>query len=139
LNSNNISPVIPLRPRWNVRGGEAGAISSLASSIRALVEQEVKNCANPRTQKLYKKLQAQDLKVLAALLINRGVDSGQGALDFLVPDLARLHPWQLLPDIDKAIARLELARQRREKVFIHGDYDADGITATALLVMALEN
>ncbi len=139
MNSNNISPVIPLRPRWNVRGGEAGAISALASSIRALVEQELKNCANPRTQKLYKKLQAQDLKVLAALLINRGVDSGQGALDFLVPDLARLHPWQLLPDIDKAIARLELARQRREKVFIHGDYDADGITATALLVMALEN
>lgn len=135
----NDSPISSLRPRWHIREGEAGAVSALAGSIRALAKQEMQNCAGPRQLKLYKKLQAQDLRILATLLFHRGVDSGQTALDFLIPDISRLHPWQLLPDMDKAAARLELARRRREKILIHGDYDADGITATALLVMALEN
>ena len=135
----NDNPISCLRPRWQIRGGEAGAISALAGSIRAMAEGEMLNCANPRRLKLYKKLQTQDLRVLAALLLNRGVNSGQAAFDFLFPEISRLHPWQLLPDMDKAAARLKLVRQRREKVLIHGDYDADGITATSLLVMALKN
>ena len=135
---NNMTLHSP-RPRWHVEEADTGAITALASSVRALISRELANCPNTRLLKLYQKLLAQDLRVLAALLLNRGVDSGQGALDFLVPDISRCHPWKLLPDIDKAIARLELARKRREKVFIHGDYDADGITAAALLVMAFEH
>ena len=50
-----------------------------------------------------------------------------------------MHDWRLLPDIDAALARINLARERGEKVMIHGDYDADGITATALLVLALRD
>ncbi|MGI6363873.1 MAG: single-stranded-DNA-specific exonuclease RecJ [Bacillota bacterium] len=126
-------------PLWRIKGGDAKAVSALAASLRALLEAEGRECVSPRRLKLYKKLQTLDLRILAALLVQRGVTSGEEALAFLFPDISQLHPWQLLPDTDKAVERLQLARQRREKVFIHGDYDADGITATALLVMALEN
>jgi single-stranded-DNA-specific exonuclease RecJ len=125
-------------PLWQIKEGDADAVGTLVTSIKALIQEELQNCVNPRRIKIYKRLQSQDLRILATLLVQRGVKSDQEALAFLFPDVSLLHHWQLLPDIDKAIARLELARRRREKILIHGDYDADGITATALLVMALE-
>lgn len=72
--------------------------------------------------------------ILARLLINRGINTPEQAGRFLSPGLDQLHPWQLLPDIQPALARLRQARERGEKVLIHGDYDADGITAAALLM-----
>lgn len=71
---------------------------------------------------------------LAGLLVNRGIVDPEQAGSFLSPDLNQLHPWQLLPDVQPALARLRQARERGEKVLVHGDYDADGITAAALLV-----
>lgn len=126
-------------PLWRFKGGDAKAVGALASSLKALLEAEGGKCTSPRRLKIYKQLRAQDLRILATLLVQRGVASAQEALAFLFPDISQRHPWQLLPDVDKAVERLQLARSRREKVFIHGDYDADGITATALLVLALEN
>lgn len=53
---------------------------------------------------------------------------------FLYPDLSQLHdPW-LLPGMAAAVARIQLAIELGQPIAIYGDYDADGLTATALLV-----
>ena len=56
---------------------------------------------------------------------------------FLRPDYTAVkHDPFLLPDMDKAVARLKRARQHGEKIVIYGDYDIDGLSATALLLDA---
>ncbi len=72
--------------------------------------------------------------LMAQLLINRGFYQGDQALDFFSPSLLRLPPPHLMKDMDKAVNRLLKAIQQREHIAVFGDYDADGITATALLV-----
>ncbi len=56
---------------------------------------------------------------------------------FLRPDYAAVkHDPFLLPDMEKAVVRLKQAREQGEKVVIYGDYDIDGLSATALLLDA---
>ncbi len=76
--------------------------------------------------------------VLARLLHQRGLRDPDAAQRFLDPSLAHLHDPFLLTDMGPAVARLHQAIERRERVMIHGDYDADGITSTAMLQRALE-
>lgn len=75
--------------------------------------------------------------IVGRLLVNRGVTTADAARDFLNPSLATLHDPFLLPDMEPAVERLAHAVQAREKIFVHGDYDVDGITAAALLVRTL--
>ncbi|MBF0387640.1 MAG: single-stranded-DNA-specific exonuclease RecJ [Candidatus Omnitrophica bacterium] len=70
--------------------------------------------------------------VVAKLLVNRKVLDPQQARTFLEPGLAQLLDPFLLKDMDRAVARLKLACERGEKVLVYGDYDVDGITATAV-------
>ncbi|KPJ98645.1 MAG: hypothetical protein AMK71_11085 [Nitrospira bacterium SG8_35_4] len=77
--------------------------------------------------------------VLAQVMVNRGFKDAASIRDFLDPSLSNLHDPFLLPDMKKAVDRLRSAIDRNETVFVHGDYDADGITATALLVSSLRN
>ncbi|WP_262249371.1 single-stranded-DNA-specific exonuclease RecJ [Parapedobacter soli] len=72
-------------------------------------------------------------RVLAGLLVNRGVDSFEEARHFFRPDLSALHDPFLMKDMDKAIARIEKAIGNKEKVLIYGDYDVDGTTAVAVV------
>lgn len=74
--------------------------------------------------------------LLAGLLIVRGVDRSE-AENFLTGRLADLPDPLLLPDMQKAAGRLALAIQSGELLAVHGDYDVDGISGTALLVEAL--
>ncbi|CAN5734320.1 single-stranded-DNA-specific exonuclease RecJ [soil metagenome] len=67
-------------------------------------------------------------RVLAA----RGI-TGPGAADFLDPKLTHLLSPELIPDIDRAARRLLSALESGERIVIYGDYDVDGITATAIL------
>ena len=79
---------------------------------------------------------AQEINVssaLAALLMQRGVDSFEQAKDFFRPSLKNLHDPFLLKDMDHAVRRLALAIQREEKILIYGDYDVDGTTSVALV------
>ncbi len=52
---------------------------------------------------------------------------------FLLADMASLHNPFLLTDMDRAVARIELAQIQSEKILIYGDYDVDGVTSSALL------
>ncbi len=70
----------------------------------------------------------------AQLLINRGITDSFSAASFLAPKLSQLLDPMLLQDMDVAVERILAAIERQEKITIYGDYDADGITATALLL-----
>jgi single-stranded-DNA-specific exonuclease len=70
----------------------------------------------------------------AQLLINRGITDTSSALSFLTPRLSDLTDPMLLRDMDMAVEMIVGAIENQEKITIYGDYDADGITATALLV-----
>ena len=75
--------------------------------------------------------------ILARLLANRGLSTGDQARNFLAPDLHDLHEPDLLPDVGKAVERVRAALGAGERVLVYGDYDADGVTATALLLRFL--
>ncbi|HWK56662.1 MAG TPA: single-stranded-DNA-specific exonuclease RecJ [Parapedobacter sp.] len=72
-------------------------------------------------------------RVLAELLVKRGVNNFDDARCFFRPDLSSLHDPFLMKDMDEAIARIEKAIGNKEKVLIYGDYDVDGTTAVAVV------
>ena len=71
--------------------------------------------------------------ITTQLLINRGITTPQNAARFLYPKLTDLPDPLLLQDMEKACLRLLQAIEAKEKILIYGDFDADGVTATALL------
>ncbi len=76
--------------------------------------------------------------ITARLLVNRGLADPDTADAFLRPDLKRLHDPFGLPDMDKAARRIADAISKKETLFVHGDYDVDGVTSTALYVRTLQ-
>lgn len=70
----------------------------------------------------------------AKLLLNRNITTAEAALDFLSPTLAGLNKPDLLMDMEAAVDRVVWAIRGGKPITVYGDYDADGITATALLV-----
>ena len=68
----------------------------------------------------------------------RGFSDVEEARRFLNPSLDQLNDPFKLKDMDRAVARLEQALARKERIAIHGDYDVDGITSTVILRRALE-
>ncbi|MCL2003841.1 MAG: single-stranded-DNA-specific exonuclease RecJ [Oscillospiraceae bacterium] len=75
----------------------------------------------------------------ARLLERRGIHSAEAAEAFLTLKPEGLHDPFLLPDMKIAVDRLLLASEFREKVAVYGDYDADGVTATAVVIRALQD
>lgn len=75
---------------------------------------------------------------VARLLCMRGLGDVEQADRFLNPRLEHLHDPFRLRDMDRAVARIEQALGRGERIAIHGDYDVDGITSTVILRRALE-
>jgi len=74
---------------------------------------------------------------LAALLAGRGFVEPERVLGHLDPRLGALHDPALLPGMAAATARLARAIAERETILVHGDYDVDGVTGTALLMRLL--
>ncbi len=74
----------------------------------------------------------------AQVLINRGIKSLEQIYAFLDPSIDKLSDPFELPDIKIAINRLKEAKRNNEIVLVHGDYDADGVTATAIMVEGLK-
>jgi len=75
--------------------------------------------------------------ITAQVLVNRGIDSSDEAKRFLHPSTEDLFDPFLLPDIEKAVDRLSKAIQDQEFIFIYGDYDVDGVSATSLYLEVL--
>ena len=73
-------------------------------------------------------------KVVVQILHNRGCDTPEMIEKYFAPSLSDLCDPFLMNDMEKAVARIIEAVQRREKVLVHGDYDTDGITGAALIV-----
>ena len=77
------------------------------------------------------------LPAVARILMNRGLKSAGAAGAFLHPSPEQLHsPW-LMQGMEQAVTRILAALEKGENIVVHGDYDADGITAAALMVEAL--
>ena len=74
---------------------------------------------------------------VGALLWQRGLRDEERARGFLRPSLHDLHPPEAIPDLERAAARILEAAAAGARIAIYGDYDVDGICATALLVEAL--
>lgn len=75
--------------------------------------------------------------LLAQCLLNRGLSEPEQIQRFLAPRLKQLADPFLLPDMRAAVDRLLAGRAQGEPLVIFGDYDADGVTATALLIEVL--
>lgn len=73
----------------------------------------------------------------ALVLWNRGYRDGASVERFLNPTLEHFHDPFALPDMGKAVKRLVKAKKNGEGVLVHGDYDVDGVTGTALLLRGL--
>jgi single-stranded-DNA-specific exonuclease len=98
--------------QWVVRETDMKATASLASAL--------------------------DIPPLAArLLVNRGITDRATAQSFLDPCLDNLLDPFLLPDVEKAVDRLIVALDSGETIFLHADYDTDGVTSAALCFRAL--
>ncbi|MCX8031613.1 MAG: single-stranded-DNA-specific exonuclease RecJ [Thermodesulfovibrionales bacterium] len=75
--------------------------------------------------------------IVAQVLINRGLKTPEQIDFFLNPHLDKLSDPMDIPDMDKAVGRILWAKRSKEKVLICGDYDADGVTATSVMLEGL--
>ncbi len=108
-------PAERLPRRWVMRTPDQSRVHALRSS------------ANPPLSSL-----------LAQLLLNRGIDTPEKVSPFLSPSLRQgLRSPLLFPDMAKATERILRARARGERVCVYGDYDVDGITGSAQLLLFL--
>jgi single-stranded-DNA-specific exonuclease len=90
--------------------------------------------SKPPEQKVKQLAQALNVEdFVATLLVQRGIETFEDAKNFFRPSLAHLHDPFLMKDMDKAVARIELAIANQENIFVFGDYDVDGTTAVSLV------
>ena len=75
---------------------------------------------------------------VSELLAQRGIRSVEEAEKFFHPSLRDLHDPFLMPDMDKAVKRLNKAMGKKERIMVFGDYDVDGTTAVALVYRYLQ-
>src|SRR6516225_2192287 len=75
--------------------------------------------------------------IVAQLLLNRKQAEPPQAERFLTCPLTGLLEPELLPGIDAAVQRLMIAIKEQRRICIYGDYDVDGVTATAIMLTCL--
>src|SRR5436309_1242770 len=77
--------------------------------------------------------------VLAQLLLNRDIEQPADAKRFLNASLSALHPPALLPGVTEATDRILKAMADGRKICVYGDYDVDGTTGIAVLLLTLRS
>ena len=84
-----------------------------------------------RVKKLVKEYKISEL--LAKIIVGRDIDINEDMPKFLNPTRNDFHDPFLMPDMEKAVERILTAIEKKEKIVIYGDYDADGITSITVL------
>ncbi len=77
--------------------------------------------------------------ITASLLINRGIKTSQQAKEFLAPKDMEISSPYIFPDMQKAVNKVNELIKTQERIVIYGDFDADGVTSTALLYKTLKH
>lgn len=70
---------------------------------------------------------------IAALLVQRGIETFDQAEAFFVPKFTQLHDPFLMKDMQTAVDRIVKALHNGEKILVYGDYDVDGTTSVAMM------
>ncbi len=84
--------------------------------------------------------QALDVSELTAtVLYHRGIRDAQAAKNFLEPEAAQFHDPFLMIGMRAAVDRIKQALAAQEKICVYGDYDVDGMSASAILIRTLRN
>lgn len=77
--------------------------------------------------------------VLAKILVTRGIGTAEEARGFLKMDESSVHNPYLMKDMDVAVERIRRAIAEQEKILVYGDYDADGVTSTTVMMTVLQD
>ncbi len=101
------------KTRWKVREANQEKISSLRTELKI----------SP---------------LVASLLVNRGFETVADANNFLFTNKQSFHDPFLMKDMEKAVARIHKAIEFQEQIFIFGDYDADGVSSTVIMMKILQ-
>ncbi|PAV28939.1 single-stranded-DNA-specific exonuclease RecJ [Virgibacillus profundi] len=75
--------------------------------------------------------------VIKELLLQRGITTEGAVSEFLAPDINKLHNPKELDSIDIATERVHKAIEKQEKILIYGDYDADGVSSTTVMLKTI--
>lgn len=78
-------------------------------------------------------------RLLTILLLNRGFEDGKKADEFISPKISDFRDPFKFEKMEKVVDKILEKREKKEKVFIYGDYDVDGITAAVFLVLVFRN
>lgn len=100
--------------RWIVRKQDEAAVQQLAESL------EISSLA-------------------ATLLVNRGFADAHSAEQFMHPENGSFHDPFLFSGMETAVRRIKEAVEKKELILVYGDYDADGVTSTSVLITALRD
>jgi single-stranded-DNA-specific exonuclease len=76
--------------------------------------------------------------IFAKILMNRGIEDIEAARKFFKPKIEQLHNPFLMKGMLEAVRRIHTALTNKEKILIYGDYDVDGTTGTAMLLLFLK-
>ena len=77
--------------------------------------------------------------LLSSLLIARGMTTDQEAVSFMDGGAEELHDPFLLKGMSEAVPRIRRALEDGEHILVYGDYDADGVSSTALMIFLLRH
>jgi len=77
-------------------------------------------------------------KPVANILAGRSIDTKEKAIEFIDKPSKLIRSPKNLPDCAKAVARLKKAIESKEKIYVWGDYDVDGITSTSIVVTCFQ-
>ncbi len=78
-------------------------------------------------------------KIIANLLVQRGIKTYEQARKFFRPQLTDLYDSYLMKDMDLAVNRIKSAIENNENILIYGDYDVDGTTSVSMMYLFLQS
>ncbi len=105
------------------------------SMLQAKTRWDILTNDNEKIDLLSKELNIAPL--VASLLVSRGFDTVETAKAFLFTETQDFHDPFLLEDMEKTVDRISQAISNNERILVYGDYDADGVSSTTVLMTAL--